>query len=134
MGAWGYGPFENDDAADWLDELIEASDIEVLRRALEPRWFDYVYMQVTKGSVIVAAAEVLAAGLGKGAADLPDEVKRWVRLNARLPYKTLTNVARAGLELVLGSRSELRGLWSDSGTNQVEWEKGIRELSQRVGG
>ena len=82
MGAWGYGPFENDDAADWLDELIEASDIEVLRRALEPRWLDYVYMQVTKGSVIVAAAEVLAAGLGKGAADLPDDVKRWVRLNA----------------------------------------------------
>ena len=134
MGAWGYGPFENDDAADWLDELIEASDIEVLRRALEPRWLDYVYMQVTKGSVIVAAAEVLAAGLGKGAADLPDDVKRWVRLNARLPYKTLTNVARAGLELVLGSRSELRSLWSDSGSNQVEWEKGIRELSQRVGG
>jgi hypothetical protein len=134
MGAWGYGPFENDDAADWLDELIEASDIEVLRRALEPRWLDYVYMQVTKGSVIVAAAEVLAAGLGKGAADLPDDVKRWVRLNARLPYKTLTNVARAGLELVLGSRSELRSLWSDSGSNQVEWEKRIRELSQRVGG
>lgn len=33
MGAWGYLPFENDDALDWLDEL-EAGGADVIRGAL----------------------------------------------------------------------------------------------------
>jgi hypothetical protein len=33
MGAWGFLPFENDDALDWLDEL-EAGGAEVVRGAL----------------------------------------------------------------------------------------------------
>ncbi|MGN7148608.1 DUF4259 domain-containing protein [Arthrobacter sp. SAFR-179] len=35
IGAWGYLPFENDDALDWLDEL-EAGEAEVVRKHHKP--------------------------------------------------------------------------------------------------
>jgi Domain of unknown function (DUF4259) len=41
MGAWGYLPFENDDALNWLDEL-EGGGAEVVRKALSKANGDYV--------------------------------------------------------------------------------------------
>jgi Domain of unknown function (DUF4259) len=36
MGAWGAGPFENDDASDWVYELEEAPDLNFVRDVLSP--------------------------------------------------------------------------------------------------
>lgn len=30
MGAWGHGPFDNDDAGDWVWELEESEDFSVV--------------------------------------------------------------------------------------------------------
>ncbi len=54
MGAWGSGPFENDDACDWLDELAD-SGVAALRAALALA-DDAEYLEAPDGSVIVAAA------------------------------------------------------------------------------
>jgi hypothetical protein len=35
MGTWGYGPLENDDAADWLDELLEDQEFFLLSQAFD---------------------------------------------------------------------------------------------------
>ena len=134
MGAWGHGPFDNDDAADWLAELEEHSDLSFLRYGLQPRWFDYLYLQSTKGFVIVAAAEVLAVGLGRPSAELPREAKYWVRLNSRLPYTSLVGVARAGIRRVMGGRSELRSLWEDDLSVAQHWTQYMHDLLRRVGG
>ena len=57
MGAWGSGPFENDDACDWLDELAD-SGVAALREALALA--DAAdYLEAPDGSVVVAAAEVV---------------------------------------------------------------------------
>lgn len=135
MGAWGHGPFDNDDAADWLADLEESSDLGFLRSSLQPRWFDYLYLQAPKGSVIIAAAEVLAAGLGRAAPHLPVDAKYWVRLNSRLNYKSLVGVARIGIQRVMGARSELRALWRDGKTDvSKQWTQQIEDLARRVGG
>ena len=55
MGAWGYLPFENDDALDWLEEL-EAGGADVVRSALAKAGDRYV--EATEGGVAIAAAEV----------------------------------------------------------------------------
>lgn len=57
MGAWGYLPFENDDALDWLDEL-EAGGADVVRSALTKA--DEGYIETPEGSVAVAAADPTA--------------------------------------------------------------------------
>jgi hypothetical protein len=35
MAAWGYRPFENDDAADYADEVANSKDTWILTVALE---------------------------------------------------------------------------------------------------
>ena len=30
MGAWSHGPFDNDDAADWLSELLEQDSMTMI--------------------------------------------------------------------------------------------------------
>jgi hypothetical protein len=134
MGAWGHKAFDNDDALDWLHELQGTTELGVLKRALQLRWHDYLYLQAPKGSVIIAAAEVLADALGNSAAELPNEAKSWVHSNSRLPYKSLVNMARTGLRRVLGARSELRSLWKESAQLPSSWEKTIHDLLQRLKG
>ena len=34
MGAWGTGPFENDDAADWSYQLVDGAGPDVVAAAL----------------------------------------------------------------------------------------------------
>ena len=34
MGAWDFGPFDNDDAGDWLYDLEKSSDTSVIAEAL----------------------------------------------------------------------------------------------------
>jgi hypothetical protein len=35
MGAWGYGNFENDTVLDWIEELLETQDINLLSESIE---------------------------------------------------------------------------------------------------
>ena len=64
MGAWGAGPFENDDAMDWAIDLEESGDVGFVVEALRAAESDG-YLDAPEGSVTIAAAEVVAA-LGPG--------------------------------------------------------------------
>jgi hypothetical protein len=75
MGVWGYLPFENDDALDWLEEL-EAGGSDVIRQALAKAGDRYV--EAPDGAVALAAAEVTAASQGNPLGDLPENVTDWV--------------------------------------------------------
>jgi hypothetical protein len=75
MGVWGYLPFENDDALDWLEEL-EAGGSDVFRQALAKAGDRYV--EAPDGAVALAAAEVTAASQGNPLGDLPENVTDWV--------------------------------------------------------
>jgi Domain of unknown function (DUF4259) len=62
MGAWGEGPFDNDDGSDWaweFDGLDAHSGLRVLVDALdvgEPE----KYLEAPNGAIAVAAAAVVA--------------------------------------------------------------------------
>lgn len=53
MGAWGFKPFDNDDAADWL-WLIERPIVKTIEKTLAKKTTHYSYMEK------VAAAAMLA--------------------------------------------------------------------------
>ncbi len=95
MGAWGSGPFDNDDAMDWAANFVEAK--EGLGNGEETKKFDLLlgplavvmgdvdgdedvkegdegegeeYVDAELASHAIAAAEVIAAVLGKAGPDL----------------------------------------------------------------
>jgi hypothetical protein len=73
MAAWGTGSFENDDAADWLAELgtIAPDDLtQIFVQAAD----NPGYLEAPAASVVVAAAEVIAALNGSAIQGVPPEI------------------------------------------------------------
>ena len=129
MGAWGTGSFENDDAMDWLAEVEDAEDTDLVLDTLQAV-LDSDYVEADDASRAVAAAEVVAAMLGKGAPRLPKEVAAWAK-GQGAPDAELVTAAKAALKVVLEG-SELRSLWDDS-DEADRWEAGIKALIARLG-
>lgn len=130
MGASGYSAFENDDALDWLAELEGAEDTSILEDA-----FDAVleneedYVEIPEASISIAAAEVVAALLGRAAASLPEAAIEWVEKQGEV-HSNIVEKARNAVNRVLDD-SELQGVWEDS-DNYDNWESEVDNLLQRL--
>ena len=127
MAEWGPGPFENDDAADWVYDL-EAGSIVVLRRALDIATLRY--LEVREASIAIAAAEVIAAAVGRPNPALPDLAAQWVREHGKDVSDQLMLMAAAALDRVLGEYSELREVWSEA--PEAGWDHNVQDLRQRL--
>ena len=78
MGAFSHGSFDNDDASDWLSKLWESQGSSLLERSLTLSLMDHIYLQAPKGSILIAASEVVATGCGASSPTLPREAKNWI--------------------------------------------------------
>ena len=128
MGAWGSGPFENDDAADWAWELEEAPDHGVLRAALEAAIGERGYLDSREGANAVAAAAVTASAVDGDVEGLSDEVIDYIRRVGR-PDADLAEQARRALDRV-GRDGELAELWDE--TDDPSWREGLASLDRRL--
>lgn len=96
VGTWGVGPFDNDTALDWRDDLDEAPPadrVQLVRAALEAA-DDEGYLDYDVAAEAVAAAAVVASDPA-----LPTELRP---------------LAVRALDRVIGPDSEWRQLWSES--------------------
>lgn len=130
-GAWGTGSFENDDALDWIQDLEVSSGNDLLRNSLTIV-LTAKYIQAPDGSIAIAAAETVAALFGKPSAELPDEIKAWVRLQQR-PDPKLKDLAMEAMLMIKNSdASELKALWFDAKDLSEEWNREMDELISRL--
>ncbi|MFC8523420.1 DUF4259 domain-containing protein [Pseudarthrobacter sp. NPDC057230] len=127
MGAWGYLPFENDDALDWLEEL-QASGADVVRSALAKASDRYV--EAPDGAVALAAAEVTSASQGNPLGDLPENVSDWVTAHGAEITAEDVEMALEAVERVAGEKSELAELWDDA--DEPEWRESLDNLVERL--
>ncbi len=130
MSAWGFGSFENDDAADWVADLVEMNDEtlidEAFERALEAK---SGYVEAPEASCALAAAEVVAALRGKPAIELPEEVRGWVE-GKGAPSDERLKSARQAVAAVRKT-SELRDLWEEQ-EELEDWEPVVQDLERRL--
>lgn len=110
MGAWGNGPFDNDDAAELLEDI---RDGELYLAELLPD-AGTRYIEADQGSMIVALAH-LAAG------DLPEDGDIEASMLADLQTPENKDRLRQGLEAVLSGDtvSELHEMWSEVGEEEL---------------
>lgn len=112
MGAWDKGPYDNDDAADVIDDVREG---ELYLDELLPD-NDSRYIEADQGAIIIALAH-MAGG------DLPEDVDESMVADLQTPENK--SRLRQGLEAVLSgdSVSELHELWSEAGEDELlEWK------------
>ena len=129
MGAWGYGSFDNDDAADWVWELEHAGDYEVVRPVLEAVAERDDHLEAPTCCEAIAAAEVVAAGRGRPLAKLPEDATRWLEGRAA-PDDAFVQLARRAVAAIL-AKSELREVWQES-SGLDAWRERMDDLAARL--
>ena len=135
MGAWGEGPFDNDDAGDWsyaFDGLDVAAGPQVLADALE---LDSAgdYLEAPEGSIAVAAAAVV--GWLKDPTGIPDSpygesAAAWVRSTMPTPIGALAAAALAAIDRVRSSQSELAELWAEA--DDTAWKESLARIEVQL--
>ena len=130
MGAWGTGPFDNDDAADWVYTL-EVDGIDAVDTALADAVEADDLAQPLDANA-VAAAEVVAAALGRPVADLPEAVASIAGGLASRVTSEHVEQARTVAQRVLAS-SEIGELWAESDDDAV-WRAAMADLIARLEG
>lgn len=107
MGAWGAGGFENDTALDFAATVESVDDIAAVFTS-EPG----ATIDADTASTIIAAAECVAAMLGRPADDIPEDLAE--RLSAfGQPDAALLETARNQVSMAI-SGSELSELWAEA--------------------
>lgn len=117
MGTWQVGPFDNDDAMDYFDEVEETPDAEVppkLRETLVAVVERPGQIELAEGHVAVAAACLVAAGRSRAAATGNSSVDAWLSTHRPAVTAEDQRVALAALDRVTGPDSEWMALWSSS--------------------
>jgi hypothetical protein len=131
MGTWGDSVLENDDAADFLEELKQTSNgWRAVRRALAEASRS-TYVEAAEASHALAAAEIVAAARGNAPPALDKSLATWAQ---RHPPKDLAALANSSLEAIRrieGANSELAELWARS-SEQTKWTAQLIELIHRI--
>jgi hypothetical protein len=132
VGAWGSGPFSNDDALDWIADF-EESGVPVIVQAFGS--VDNQYLEAPEASRIIAAAEVVAAAFGRPSSDLPETLRAPVMStrDAIIQSGEIRENALRAVDRVLGDASELKELWQDAGESYDVWLQSVRDLRGRLG-
>ena len=145
MGAWSHQPFDNDDAADWLAELLEQDSMTMIvdafcavTRPANGEGDDDEYIEIPEASIAVAAALVLRL-ISQPTYKVADEaVSDQLLADLRVwcqQFETLKPTRKwyaAALEAVKAStsksNSELYEVWYES-TEFGDWKKSVDGLS-----
>lgn len=127
MGAWSVEPFGNDVAADWAWELEDESDWGVVDDALADALEDIEDVERDTAIIAVAAAEVVAHGLGHATQRdaYTEEVEAFI-VRAGRPTLDTVALAIAALTAACGEGSELATEWAGAG--DPGWCEAIEDL------
>ncbi len=131
MGAWDTGPFDNDDASDWLYELAESSDTSVIASVLNTvENIGDAYLEAPECSQALAAAEIVAAFKGHPSEGIPENAKDWIENHQNLDVSELIPISQIVVERIR-TNSELKELWEES-EYAPKWHSSLEDLLARL--
>jgi hypothetical protein len=127
MGAWGNGNFDNDTAADYAADFQEDPNettlLETLKAVAEEG-----YPEADESSEALAAAEIIAAALGKAVRGFPEDLLLSAQNLQLTNPEAAQRLARRAIKVIL-KKSELKELWeeSDEYASWVAVQEGLLE-------
>jgi hypothetical protein len=132
MGAWGAEIFENDDAADLVEEVMGTSDLSRVAQALDAVLESPGYLEAPVASEGLAAADIVARLRGHTGRSAPfdEELNKWIKRTKLSPGEKTVEKAKAVVDRVRRDPSELLDLWSEG--DLAPWLKSLDALQQRL--
>ena len=139
MATWDIGPYGNDFAQDWAEDLQESNDLYFIENTLDNvlSAANAEVLEAPYGAEGIAAVEALLRLYDRGGA-LDEDTQRvddWVgAIKGRFRLRTdLFEKAGRALDFILSERSELRELWQDS-EHYEQWRAGVEAQQARLQG
>ncbi|MFG2744470.1 DUF4259 domain-containing protein [Streptomyces chartreusis] len=129
MGTWDIGPFENDTAADFANDLDDAAEGEretLIRRVLMRTVGNRDYLEAPGAEEAIAAAALIAAQCPGG-----EPVSPHYGPDEPVPSlpTDLSRLAVEALDRVLADESELSELWEEAEDGR-RWRDSTRQMRQ----
>ncbi len=126
MGTWQVGPFDNDVAMDFFDEIEETPEAEIPERlsaVLSAVAERPGRVELAEGHLAVAAAGLVAAGRSRSAATGNPSVDEWLAGHRPVTDDACARLALAALDRVGGSDSEWMDLWATTDSQDAVRER-----------
>jgi hypothetical protein len=136
MGTWQVGPFDNDVAMDFFDEIEETPDEQVLKKLSEVLAAVAERpgrVELDEGHLAIAAAGLVAAGRSRSAATGNPSVDEWLRVHRPLTDQDSARLALAALDKVSGPESEWMALWATT-SQRTAVEQRLHDLRAVLSG
>lgn len=130
MATWDYHNFDNDAAADFAETFRQRPNEAVLYEALATVAEEEGQIEAADASQALAAAELVAAIIGRPAADMPVGLLPATTLLDADGQEDLQELAQEAVEAVLRD-SELREKWAAS-ENYADWQALQQNLLTRL--
>jgi hypothetical protein len=130
MGAWGLLFDENDDAADWLGDFSDDPTWETVDEAFGVIAANGTDLEAPECCEALAAAEIVAAGIGKPSHRLDPEIAAWAQENAAGAASRREPACKV-LGMIRGE-SELQELWQET-DEFADWQASVDETLSRLG-
>jgi hypothetical protein len=131
MGTWSTGPFDNDDARDFLYEVEEEPTlVEAVLKAVQ----ESEYVETPEGARAIAAARLVADARKGTEHDTTDETVAAAlkSFKAAVPnIDILVPFARAAIERVVAPKSEVEELWNEHVVDPADrdaWKASLTEI------
>ncbi len=124
MGAWGAGGFENDTALDFVATVERVDDL-IAAFASDPG----EKIDADRACTIIAAAECVAAMLGRPADDIPEDLAERLKGFGQ-PDAALLETTRNFVAMVIAD-SELAELWAEA-DNPADFNLAMTGLIDRL--
>ena len=128
MGAWGVGPFDNDDAADWVYEVEDGGTDAILDILEVVTDEDDPGSEV--GTAVIAAAELVAAMRGAPLPSLPDAVAELIPGLGPADDALVAAAVRAVAHV--RTHGELAQLWAETDEHDA-WLATLDDVTRRLG-
>lgn len=133
MGAWDHNNFENDDASEFMFDVLSdglKAVSEALSVVLETSVDDY--LEAPEGHVALAAIEIVATINGNPPEEVPNDITVWIKNNPDAKIdESLTIQAQNAFNRILNDNSELNELWEESDDYDL-WLESINDLKDRI--
>lgn len=130
MGTWQVGPFDNDVAMDFFDDIEVTPGPQVagkLRGVLTAVVDRPGRVELSEGHVAFAAASLVAAGRSGGPPTGNPTVDEWIAGSCPAAGPDECRVALAALDRIVGPQSEWMALWSAT-ESEPDVQERIRAL------
>jgi len=133
-GRWGVGNLDNDDSMDFLLEIVPDGEVGLLTRAFHVVLAAKPYPDDIQASRALAAAELIAASVGRPSANLPADCLEWATLHSPEVNKTLVRLALEAVDRITFESETLILMQEGEARELATWKENIESVKKRIRG